>query len=340
MPPYKWNHISKDNYTYIKERIKYAGNFFDMYRIDHFVGLFRIWTIGSDSSSNDEQEALYGKFDPEKKTLWEIHGKKIIYAMLKASDMLPCAEDLGTVPQCSYKTLKQYGIPGIDFQRFYKNKDYSFVLPYNYRKNSSAVISTHDSSFFPQWWNFEAGTIDKTLFEFLCRNCNIKGKALKTIKDRLFDKRHSKKRRLYWKKDIQSTDILLKILNIKAYKAKKILSMYKESYGEKEKFMTYLYGYNKKFGSASPALQIKCIEKANESTSIFSIQLIHEYLYMNKAVFNKSNKWKYRINMPGMINEINWSLKLPLSLENILYSTRGKEVSRIIKRINEKCKRS
>lgn len=338
MPPYNWNNISNDKYVYIKERIKYAENFYDMYRIDHFVGLFRIWTIGPASSSKNEQEKLYSKFDPESRNKWENHGKKIIKAMLSVSSMLPCAEDLGTVPKCSYTTLKEYGIPGIDFQRFYKKKkkDYEFVTPDDYRKNSSAVISTHDTSFFPQWWNYEAGTIDKALFEYLCRLNNIKGKTLKGIKDRLFDKRFSKKGRLYWKKDIRSVNVLLNILNIKESRAKKIVSMYKDTYGEKEKFIKYLYGKNTKFGRSSPALQKKCIEKVSESESIFSIQLVQEYLYMNKNIFDKTANWNYRINMPGIINQQNWALKLPLSLESILNSGNGNEISVIIKRINEK----
>ena len=42
MPPYNWDEIEKDKYIYIIERLKYAENFYDMYRIDHFVGLFRV----------------------------------------------------------------------------------------------------------------------------------------------------------------------------------------------------------------------------------------------------------------------------------------------------------
>ncbi len=334
MPPYKWNKIENDNYRYIKERLRFAENFYNMYRIDHFVGLFRIWTFELDNITHE------GEFDPPRKKNWEKHGKKIINAMLDGSSMLPCAEDLGTVPHCSYKTLKQYGIPGIDFQRFNKKRNYEFVLPEGYRKNSSAVISTHDSSFFPLWWKYEAGTIDKALFEFLCRSINIKGNALRNVKKKLFDKKNSKNRRLFWKKEIHNIKILLRILNIGKTVGKEIIKLYTESYAEKEKFMKYLSGKAGSIRPPSPSLQLKCIEKASESDSIFSIQLIQEYLYLNKSIFPKIFKWNYRINSPGTMGRNNWAIRLPISLERLLNSPEGSEITKLIKSINTKTNRN
>ncbi|MEZ4689687.1 MAG: 4-alpha-glucanotransferase [Ignavibacteria bacterium] len=77
-----------------------------MFRIDHFVGLFRIWTI--DKNEPEENAGYIGKFDPEEEYYWEGHGRKILEEMNDSSDMLPCAEDLGTVPECSDKVLKEF----------------------------------------------------------------------------------------------------------------------------------------------------------------------------------------------------------------------------------------
>lgn len=333
MPPYNWKKIESDNYRYIKERLRFAENFYNMYRIDHFVGLFRIWTFELNDITNG------GEYDPPKEKDWEKHGKKIINAMLDGSSMLPCAEDLGTVPYCSYKTLKQYGIPGIDFQRFNKKRNYEFVLPREYRKNSSAVISTHDSSFFPLWWKYEAGTTDKALFEYLCRSNNIRGKALSNVKKKLFEKENSKKGRLYWKKEIRNTKILLKILNIGKTNGKEFIKLFTESYGEKEQFMKYLNGKAANIRPPSPSLQLKCIERASESDSIFSIQLIQEYLYLSKSIFPKISAWNYRINSPGTMGWNNWSIRLPLSLEKLLNSPEGSEITKLIKHTNTKTNR-
>jgi len=115
MPPYRWEEIEKDKYIYIKEKLKFAANFYNMFRIDHFVGLFRVWTI--ENNTPEEQASLIGNFDPKNKPLWKKSGEKIIDVMIQNPEMLPCAEDLGTVPDCSNKTLEEYGIPGMDVQR-------------------------------------------------------------------------------------------------------------------------------------------------------------------------------------------------------------------------------
>jgi len=132
MPPYNWGNIANDNWKYIKNKLKYAENFFNMYRIDHFVGLFRIWSIPL--SIPEEFSGTKGNYEPLHEYLWESHGKKIISEMVSATDMLPCAEDLGTVPECSYQVLKEFGIPGMDVMRWNKiyTDGFDFKAPTDY----------------------------------------------------------------------------------------------------------------------------------------------------------------------------------------------------------------
>ncbi|MCX7661865.1 MAG: 4-alpha-glucanotransferase, partial [Candidatus Omnitrophica bacterium] len=63
MSPYNWKEIGKDNFNYLKEKLKYAQNFYDILRIDHVVGLFRIWTIPYEEPL--ENQGLNGFFDPQ-----------------------------------------------------------------------------------------------------------------------------------------------------------------------------------------------------------------------------------------------------------------------------------
>lgn len=44
-PTYNWDHILADNGKLIRDRIAHLGLFFDAVRIDHVLGLFRIWSI-------------------------------------------------------------------------------------------------------------------------------------------------------------------------------------------------------------------------------------------------------------------------------------------------------
>jgi len=180
-PPYNWEEIEKAGYRYLTDKLKFAENFYDMFRIDHFVGLLRVWTISLETPL--ETGGLYGKFDPENESIWEEHARKILDVIISSTEMLPCAEDLGTVPPQSGKILEDYGIPGIDVQRWKKNwnGDNEFIKSSEYRPNSVAVISTHDSSFLPVWWKYEAGTIDEILFKRLCGQINITGDEYNNI---------------------------------------------------------------------------------------------------------------------------------------------------------------
>jgi len=74
MPPYNWDAIANDGYDFIKERLKYASNFYDMYRIDHFVGLFRIWTIKNEKPL--ELAGLEGEFLPNDESQWKLTEKR------------------------------------------------------------------------------------------------------------------------------------------------------------------------------------------------------------------------------------------------------------------------
>ncbi|MDD5568229.1 MAG: 4-alpha-glucanotransferase, partial [Candidatus Omnitrophica bacterium] len=98
MPTYNWSRISDEGYLYLKEKLKYAENFYDILRVDHVVGLFRIWSI----PHNDplENQGLHGSFDPVNEAEWREHGRKILEVMLKSTRMILCAEDLGVIPQC------------------------------------------------------------------------------------------------------------------------------------------------------------------------------------------------------------------------------------------------
>ena len=322
MPPYEWDNIAADDFTYLKEKLIYAGNFYDMYRIDHFVGLFRLWV--SSAELNDS----HGSYMPPEDYLWEAHGRKIIDVMLNCCNMMPCAEDLGTVPGCSYHTLYEYGIPGIDFQRYYKS-NFHFRHPQEYRINSSAVVSTHDSSFWINWWKFEAGTIDEKLFELLCGKTGMDKGHFRYVKSCLFDKYTSRYGRLRWNENIDSTDKLKGILNLPDHESGDIVYLYLESYGEKDKFLNYLE-ISHETAEDSSKLVYRMLERINQSESIFSIQLIFEYLTLVPDILEKMGRWDFRLNTPGSVSRKNWSMILPVSLERL----NDLEINKDIKQIN------
>jgi len=335
MPPYNWGEIEKDKYIYIKERLKFAENFYDMFRIDHFVGLFRVWT--TEINTPEEQAGLIGNFDPQDEQTWEENGKKIIDLMIQNSEMLPCAEDLGTVPDCSNKILEEYGIPGMNVQRWVKEKYnyYKFINPENYRINSMSTVSTHDSSTLIDWWYNEAGTIDEKLFKRLCFEKGIDETKYLQIENALFDTMNSNSGRLFWKKEIENLYMLLDVLGLNIEEAYKIIELYLDSYNEKKIFWKYIGMDNNFKNKISTEFIKEALIKINQTSCIFCIQLLQEWLTLEDSFLRKNEESCYRINFPGIIDDKNWTTVLPFSLEELLELN----INKVIQSINQSCDR-
>ncbi len=246
MPPYRWEAIEQDNYDYLAQKLKYAENFYDLFRIDHFIGVFRVWTFRL--GLPEEERKKTGAFDPADESIWEAHGRKIVEAMLRSSSMKPCAEDLGCVPKCSEKVLEDYQIPGIDVQRWMRHWETTgeYKTSEEFRSLAMAVISTHDTTPLDVWWKWEAGDPSD--------------------------------RQKFW-----------------------------ESIGLPGPYDA----------EPTPRLVRACFEAISKTRSIFSIQLLQDWLLL-AGVF-KDVRQDYRINTPGVVHENHWRLRSPLSLEELCH---------------------
>lgn len=160
MPTYNWQQIANDDYKYLKEKLKYAENSYDLLRIDHVVGLFRIWSIPDTEPL--ENQGLNGSFDPPDEKKWKEQGKNLLSVILNSTKMLICAEDLGIIPEVCPQTLEELGIPGNDVQRWVKD----------WRLLSVAMLSNTDTANWPAWYEFEAKREEK---EKLWRQLNLAG---------------------------------------------------------------------------------------------------------------------------------------------------------------------
>jgi 4-alpha-glucanotransferase len=312
VPTYNWENIASDGYKYLKEKFKYAENFYHCLRIDHVVGLFRIWSIPY--SQPRENQGLNGFFDPKDENLWGEHGRNILNAMLGSTKMLLCAEDLGVIPKVCTDSLKFLGIPGNDVQRWVKDWKvrHDFLPPEEYRKLSVTMLSTHDTTNWAAWWKYEAGTVDEALF---VRKCNQRAIDYTIVRDQLFDIDLSNHDRLRWLNSINTVEKLVAILAKPREQVADFIDLYLNSFQEKEKLWKIL-GMKGKMQEEPSAELIKRALKFNlDSASIFSIQLITDWLSI--AGIFKADPYQYRINTPGLTSEKNWSMTLPLSLEEM-----------------------
>jgi 4-alpha-glucanotransferase len=325
MPTYNWEAIAKDNYRYIKEKLIYAQEFYNILRIDHVVGLFRIWSI----PYNDPQEnqGVNGVFDPSNEQLWDEHGRKILSVLVQNTRMLLCAEDLGVIPKCCTDTLLEFGICGNDVQRWVKdwNNRHDFLSPQEYRQLTVAMLSTHDTTNWKAWWQYEAGTVDQGLF---IRKCNERKIDFARVSLKLFEPSLSFHGRLGWKKEIDSIDKLLWELGKSKEEVGDFIEMYENTFGEKEKLWKLLDSPAQPTEVAGTELLARVMKFVLSSRAVFCINSIRDYLGL--ADIFKGDPYSCRVNVPGTVSSKNWSLRLPLSLEELLVHPVNSQIRQMI----------
>jgi 4-alpha-glucanotransferase len=124
------------------------------------------------ASLSDEErnklEALLEKRRLDSEKIWEDQGKRLLLMLSAASSMLPCAEDLGAVPDCVPRVLAGLGILGLRVLRWHREwgTEGDPYIPFeDYPELSVCTPAVHDSSTVRDWWNNEAD--QRTLCGFI-----------------------------------------------------------------------------------------------------------------------------------------------------------------------------
>lgn len=115
------------------------------------------------SLSDTERGAFAGLVEAasdEAERGWEVRGRALLSMLQSASAMLPCAEDLGAVPDCVPRVLEELGIPGLRVPRWMRLWDQPgqpFKALSTYGELSVCTPSVHDTSTLRDWWEHEDG---------------------------------------------------------------------------------------------------------------------------------------------------------------------------------------
>lgn len=83
---------------------------------------------------------------------WHEKGMEKLPAIISASDMLVCGEDLGMVPDSVPPVMDQLGILSLEIQRMSKNPKVRFAHPADAPYLSVCTTSTHDMATIRGWW--------------------------------------------------------------------------------------------------------------------------------------------------------------------------------------------
>lgn len=147
-PIYRWDVLKKENYHWWRERLRVASDIYDLYRIDHVVGFYRIWAIPPGLTGRE------GEFIPADPAEQLAIGDATMRMMLQSTHLLPIGEDLGVVPPAVRRNLLELGICGTKVIRWERkwNEDRSFIPVQDYIPESMTTVSTHDSETLNIWW--------------------------------------------------------------------------------------------------------------------------------------------------------------------------------------------
>jgi hypothetical protein len=96
------------------------------------------------------------------------------------------------------------------------------------------------------------------------------------------------------------------------------IEMYENTYMEKEKLWEYMGLKGAVRESADREIVRKALEITLGSNAIFCVELLIDYLYMDDLF--PGDPYPNKINTPGTVSKTNWSLTVPVSLEELLKS--------------------
>ncbi len=97
-------------------------------------------------------DALYNHFYYHRHNdFWFSEAMAKLPALVGATDMLTCGEDLGMIPQCVPEVMDQLSILALEIQRMPKDPGVTFARPQDYAYLNVCTTSTHDMNPIRAW---------------------------------------------------------------------------------------------------------------------------------------------------------------------------------------------
>ncbi|MFO1159474.1 MAG: 4-alpha-glucanotransferase [Reyranellaceae bacterium] len=122
----------------LRAALRHAGGV----RIDHVMGLMRLWLVPDGASPTEGAYLSYPLDDLLRLVALESHRHRAIVI----------GEDLGTVPSGFRRRCREAGIAGMDVLWFQRDGR-RFLAPREWRANAVAMTTTHDLPTVAGWWN-------------------------------------------------------------------------------------------------------------------------------------------------------------------------------------------
>ena len=166
LPAYDWDVQHENQFAWLRARAERSGALFDLYRIDHVIGLYRTWTrpanpkppepnpaAAADNGNGAEvdDDPPDGRFSPAKEEDQIALGETVVRIFEGYGEVV--AEDLGMVPEFLRPSLRKLGVPGYKVLRWEKHSDGSYIDPATWPALSLATNGSHDIETNAEWWD-------------------------------------------------------------------------------------------------------------------------------------------------------------------------------------------
>ena len=171
VPLYRWDVLEARNYDWWRQRVRKVREVFHLFRIDHALGFFRVYSFPWRPDQNaafaelfrEEASTRTGGVLPhfiehdddteEHKAANRVHGERILRVLLEETGPYRLiAEDLGTVPDYVRPTLRSLEVAGFKVPIWELDWDTSLVGGMHYDRFSVATYATHDHPPLRSMW--------------------------------------------------------------------------------------------------------------------------------------------------------------------------------------------
>ncbi|MBO4404513.1 MAG: 4-alpha-glucanotransferase [Treponema sp.] len=235
----------------------------------------------------DKLKKIFDDISEKENELWKQQAEKVLSPITTASEMIPCAEDLGVTLPCMEEVLEEFNILSLKVVRWCRDwftEKQPYVPLKKYPERSVATTSVHDSSTLRQWWNTEKQSAEQFLELFSPEKITALSKA---------------------------------IIEAEKAPAKKSDSAQPEL-PQEEKELTQeeakAFILQKNFSAEIAAAVLK---KCAETESAWFINPLQDYLFLDGSYYLE-NADDERINIPGSVSAFNWTYRIPQNLETLL----------------------
>jgi len=141
LPPWRWDVMAATDFAWMRARARRYARLYDGFRIDHLVGLYRMYLRPID-------KAVPAFFEPGDEATQIRLGETMIGVLGSGSPSpVLIAEDLGVIPSFVRESMVRLDLPGLKvlrWERHWDRPDHPAIAPIEFPECSVATTGTHD----------------------------------------------------------------------------------------------------------------------------------------------------------------------------------------------------